>query len=36
MVRLLKFIKGRWTVVDYGVPALTEVYTRLGYIVEAM
>jgi len=36
MVKLLKFIEGKWRVVDYGVAAMTEAYVKMGFVVEAM
>jgi hypothetical protein len=36
MVKLLKFIEGKWRVVDYGVASMRETYTKMGYLVEAM
>jgi len=34
MVKLLKFINGKWRIVDYGVASKVEVYTAMGYLVE--
>jgi len=33
MVKLLKFLNGKWQVVDYGVPEKVDVYIAMGYVV---
>jgi len=43
LVKLLRFVGGAWTVVDYpacrpqsgrGIPELADLYTAMGYVVE--
>jgi hypothetical protein len=36
MVKLLKFIDGKWRVVDYGVESMRDAYSKMGYLVEAI
>jgi hypothetical protein len=33
MVKLYRFIKGSWRLVDLGVPRKTDTYLALGYLV---
>jgi hypothetical protein len=33
MVKLMKFINGKWMVVDFGLRKFANVYARLGFIV---
>jgi hypothetical protein len=33
MVKLYRFVKGYWLLVDLGVPRKTDVYLALGYLV---
>lgn len=33
MLKLYKFIRGEWRLVDYGVISKAEIYLKLGYIV---
>lgn len=33
MVKLYRYVEGRWRLVDYGVPSKTHIYLALGYIV---
>jgi len=34
IVKLLKFVRGKWHIVDYGVPSKIDVYIALGYVVQ--
>lgn len=34
IVKLLKFVEGKWRIVDYGVPGKVETYIALGYVVK--
>jgi hypothetical protein len=33
MVKLYRFVDGRWRLVDFGVPSKIPVYLALGYVV---
>ena len=33
-VKLLKFVRDQWKVVDYGLPSKAHVYAGMGYIVQ--
>jgi len=33
MVKLLKFLDGKWRVVDYGVHEKVDIYIAMGYVV---
>ena len=34
MIKLFKFVDGKWQCVDFGVAAHIDTYCKLGYIVE--
>jgi len=33
-VKLLKYVQGKWQVVDYGVPSKVKIYLAQGYLVQ--
>jgi len=35
LLKLLKFVEGKWKVVDYGVPRLARLYILQGYRVKS-